>query len=126
MPLYKNSKMETFLVHRLVAKAFIPNPNDYPCVCHIDDKPSNNRVDNLFWGTHRMNMEDMARKKRNKGARGIRNYNAKLNDEKVRRIRKLKTEDPKISGCKVAKMFDVSRDVIYDIWNNIAWKHVTI
>lgn len=45
-------------VHRLVAEAFIPNPNNYPLVRHLDDDPSNNNVDNLAWGTQRDNMQD--------------------------------------------------------------------
>lgn len=38
-------------VHRLVASAFIPNPNNYPEIDHIDGNPSNNIVDNLRWVT---------------------------------------------------------------------------
>ena len=38
------------LVHRLVAQAFIPNPNNLPCVLHGDDNPSNNQIKNLSWG----------------------------------------------------------------------------
>ena len=38
------------LVHRLVAQAFIPNPDELPLVCHRDDNPSNNTIGNLFWG----------------------------------------------------------------------------
>lgn len=47
--LYKNRKGKTFLVHRLVAKAFIPNWFDDPCVNHIDEDKTNNNVDNLEW-----------------------------------------------------------------------------
>lgn len=46
------------LVHRLVAEAFIPNPDDLPIVRHLDDDPSNNLIDNLAWGTQTDNMQD--------------------------------------------------------------------
>lgn len=52
------------LVSRLVASAFIPNPNKYPMVLHEDDNPLNNNVKNLRWGTQKHNMEDCVRRGR--------------------------------------------------------------
>lgn len=59
-------------VHRLVALTFIPNPENKPCVCHANDNPSDNRVENLWWGTHKENMQDMIRKGRDGHCRTIR------------------------------------------------------
>lgn len=47
--LTKNSKLETFKVHRLVASVFIPNPNNLPQINHKDENKDNNRVENLEW-----------------------------------------------------------------------------
>ena len=54
--LSKNGKMKHFPVHKLVAKAFIDNPNKYLEVDHINGIRSDNRVNNLEWVTHRENL----------------------------------------------------------------------
>lgn len=54
--LWKDKKPKHKTIHRLVAEAFIPNPNNYPCVNHKDENKQNNRVDNLEFCTHSYNM----------------------------------------------------------------------
>ena len=49
--LFKGGKRETRNVHKLVATAFIPNPNNYPQVNHKDENKINNNVSNLEWCT---------------------------------------------------------------------------
>ena len=54
--LYKNGKKYQRLVHRLVAEAFIPNPNNYDEINHINEDKSDNRVENLEWCTPSYNI----------------------------------------------------------------------
>ena len=59
--LLKRGRQSTRLIHRLVAEAFIPNPDNLPLVLHWDDDPQNNHVSNLRWGTHSDNLRDLVR-----------------------------------------------------------------
>lgn len=51
-----NGKLVHLYVHRMVATCYIPNPNNYPEVNHIDNDRTNNAVSNLEWCTHEYNM----------------------------------------------------------------------
>ena len=53
--LWKDGKNKRFLVHRLVASAFLPNPNNYPIINHKDENGTNNCVENLEWCDHKYN-----------------------------------------------------------------------
>lgn len=50
--LYDDGVRKNKQVHRLVAEAFIPNPNEYPIINHKDEVKTNNTIDNLEWCSH--------------------------------------------------------------------------
>ena len=54
--LCNNGKSKSFTVHRLVAKAFIPNPNNYDQINHINENKTDNRMENLEWCDGKYNM----------------------------------------------------------------------
>jgi hypothetical protein len=56
--LCKNSKKKTCKIHRLVAQAFIPNPENKKCIDHIDRCRTNNHIDNLRWATNSENSQN--------------------------------------------------------------------
>lgn len=68
--LCKNGISTGFQVHRLVAQAFIPNPDNLPQINHLDEDKTNNNVDNLEWCTAKYNI--------NYGTARIRSINTKI------------------------------------------------
>ena len=54
--LSKHGKVEQYYIHRLVATAFVENPNNYNVVNHLDESRDNNRADNLEWTTNLANL----------------------------------------------------------------------
>jgi hypothetical protein len=57
--LSKNGTQKFLKVHRLVALTYIPNPNNHPCVNHIDHNRKNNNINNLEWCTHMYNNQSI-------------------------------------------------------------------
>ena len=56
--LCKDASARTFKVHRLIAEAFIPNPENKPCIDHINTIRDDNRIENLRWCTHKENVNN--------------------------------------------------------------------
>lgn len=77
--LYKTDKDRRYKVHRLVATAFIPNPNSLPQVNHKDGDKRNNNVDNLEWISNADNMKHA-------NANGLRDGHRKFCMEKKKPI----------------------------------------
>jgi hypothetical protein len=57
----KIGKMRRYFLHRLIAFAFIPNPDNHPQINHINGDKTNNHVDNLEWCTARHNVSEQIR-----------------------------------------------------------------
>ena len=107
--LAKNGKSKTTLVHRLVANAFIDNPENLPCVNHKDENQRNNNVSNLEWCSYEYNNTykdiHLRRKKTN---RKIIQYDLDMNE--IKRWESItdaanyyNIENSNISACCVGK-----------------------
>lgn len=79
-----NGKYKPYYIHRLVALAFIPNPNNYPVVNHKDENPSNNTVWNLEWCTYKYNINYGTAKER--AAKAVRANNPSIYNTPVTNI----------------------------------------
>jgi hypothetical protein len=72
-------------VHKLVAEAFVPNPDGHRLVRHFDDDPANNRAANLMWGSSKDNADDARRNGRLRT--GSRSPQAKATEHQIAAIR---------------------------------------
>lgn len=121
--LFISGKIKRNLIHRLVANAFIPNPDDKPQVNHIDGHKFNNYVDNLEWSTNKENhlhaVQNGLRKL------GEENYLASLTNEQAKQIREMYIPRDKTFGGKaLADLFGVTPQVISYIVRGIHYKNV--
>lgn len=115
-------KRDDMLVHRLVAEAFIPNPDDLPEVNHKHGDKSDNRASELEWVTSL----DNSRHAYSTGLadnNGERNGNAKLTREQIREIRdSYKPWDRECGGRALARKYGVNDSTIDEIIRGRRWK----
>lgn len=126
--LYRNGKFsKTLKIHRMVATAFVPNPNNKPEVNHKDGNKQNNLPTNLEWVTESENVIHAFATGLHSGdkMRGEKNGFAKLTENNVKEIFQLRAEG-RTQQC-LADQFGVSRGHISVLLSGkVCWKHLTI
>ena len=119
-----NGKIKKQLIHRLVAKAFIPNPSGYAEVNHLDGNPSNNNVSNLEWCDKRHNHLHAYAIGLQKPIVGE-NVNTHIFTEReVLFLRYIKGLYPHIKNSDIAKFYGTPWVTIENIWTLKTWKHI--
>lgn len=96
-------KVKKFYVHRLVAKAFIENPEGYEIINHKDENPMNNNVSNLEWCTYEYNLNYGTAQERKTVTRLMdsslkdrrENLIKEINDLKLKRLNKTNFDETK-------------------------------
>lgn len=116
-----NGKWKGHPVHRLVASAFIPNPQNKPCVNHVDGNKKNNNVENLQWVTHKENTRHAILNDLIKRPKGESHSGSRLTKEKVIFIRQNLAN---MSGVEMAILFNVAPATIWRAKNKQCWNHV--
>ncbi len=118
--LSKGGKNYYFTEHRLVAIAFIDNPNNKATVNHKNGIKTDNRVENLEWLTNKENHQH-AIETGLKDQKGIKHHKCKLTEEQVLEIRKIGFSKTRTF---LSKKYNVSRITILRIIEQRNWKHI--
>jgi hypothetical protein len=107
-------------VHRAIAEAFIPNPENKPCVNHINGIKTDNRIENLEWCTHSENTQHAF----DYGLipKGQLHFKAKLTELQVLEIFKRASSGENLT--KIAKEFNVNKSNISHIKSKKIWRHI--
>lgn len=129
LALWKNKHKSRFYVHQLVLQAFVGKCPAGMEVCHNDGDSENNSIDNLRYGTHKSNMEDMIRDGNHwfsnnpEACCGARNGMSKIDEKQVIEIIKLvRAGTPQY---QIAEQFNISQSTVSAIEHGKLWKHLT-
>jgi hypothetical protein len=112
-----------YFLHRLLAKAFLPNPNNYPCVNHKNGIKTDNSLTNLEWCTVKHNNAHAIATGLHPGVQGEANITSKLTEQQVIEIRDLYHKQS-MKQRDIAKLYNMSQTAIKDITKGKIWKHV--
>jgi len=113
---------KTVRLHRAVATAFVPNPDNLPEVNHIDGDKLNNRASNLEWATHKQNMEHAYRTGLARNGFGEDALRSKLTQEQVNEIRRTYIRGDKQFGqYALGRKFGVTNSCVWRIIHGDNW-----
>lgn len=122
--LSKNNIVKKYTVHRLLAIAFIPNPENYPQVLHRNDIGTDNRLENLYWGNIDQNGADASRNCCfSNTVKGEAHYAAKLTKRDIIKIRKMWATNQFLKS-EIGRRFNVCGQYIGKILKKETWKHI--
>lgn len=123
--LKKDGKRNIRFIHRLVAEAFIENPEGKKQVNHKDGDKTNNMAENLEWVTCLENIRHAWEHGLNKPIKGENHGNHVLTEDAVRYIRKnYIPRDKEFGLTALAKRFGVTTYPVYNVLRGKGWKHV--
>lgn len=118
--LSKNGKQTNHFIHRLVARTFIPNPENKPEVNHKDADKKNNHVENLEWVTSKENSRHAVQQGLIKNGSELKN--SKLVESDIPKIREMIKQGHTYS--QIGKRFGISKTTVWQIKEGVTWTHV--
>jgi len=109
--LYKEGDQKVFSLHRLLAEAFIPNPENLDCVVHKDRNPFNNNLDNLMWSRKESIPSNLSQR--------LAPTNTKINEETILKIKEQKAQG--LTAKQISQNLSLSLSAVDKIRKNRLW-----
>lgn len=117
-------KSRAKFIHRLVAQAYIPNPEKKPEVNHLDGNKSNNNVSNLEWVTSKENKKHARENDLSRFVSGEDSGSTSLTNKQIEKSCKM-MEKNKLPLKEIAKKLNMPVDTLYSIRTKGMWKNIS-
>lgn len=120
--LYKNKEKRTYRVHRIIAEAFVPNPNNFPIINHKNEIKSDNRAENLEWCDARYNINYSRHGEKYSGTRPKRIYQKDKNGNVIKEWESI-CEAARVLGLCKSSISNCCRGKI-DSYKSYIWEFI--